>query len=263
MRTLVAVLVVSLLLAACGPQTDVEAEKAAIESARAQWVAAYKSGDLDRMETLYTEDAVLLPAEAPAVSGKAGVAGWYERFFEQNSVEEISVPADEVVVAGEWAFVRGRAYASFRGRDAKSLSFRGKTLEIWRKQADGSWKWARAIWNSDEPPARPEPPAAKAAAAKPATTKPAAPTAVTAKPAAPKARFAVQAGAFEDRASADGLAARLTTRYGRKAEVAAVRVGGRTLYRVRIPVASEGDGKTLADRIRREQQLEALVVPLP
>ena len=35
---------------------------------------------------------------------------------------------------------------------------RGKYIEIWRKQADGPWKLARDIFNSDLPPAAPPPP---------------------------------------------------------------------------------------------------------
>lgn len=251
MREAVAVLGIGLAWAAsgCGPQVDVAAETAAIERGREEWRAAYRAGDVDRLEMLYTDDAVLMPPDQPAVSGKAAVDTWHDKFFQQFTLDEVSLPADEIVLAGQWAYVRGHGRMTARGRNQQPLTVSGKFIEIWKRQEGGGWKWARMIWNLDAP-LRPQPPAAAKAAAKAASAK------------APTMRFAVQLGAFEERASANALASRINAAYKRSTQVMPVRVEGKTLYRVRIAMETEAQATALAARIRREQKIRAIVVPL-
>jgi ketosteroid isomerase-like protein len=45
---------------------------------------------------------------------------------------------------------------------AAPIENRGKYIEIWRKQADGSWKILRDVYSSDLPLPAPEKPAAPA-----------------------------------------------------------------------------------------------------
>ncbi len=59
--------------------------------------------------------------------------------------------------SGDMAFVQGTYTASMKGPDGKAVSDTGKYLEVWKKQADGSWKAVEDIWNSDMPMTPPAP----------------------------------------------------------------------------------------------------------
>jgi Flp pilus assembly protein TadD len=71
--------------------------------------------------------------------------------------------------------------------------------------------------------------------------------------------FAVQVAAEEDLAAAIALANRLSDRYEPEARVSRVKVNGKWLYRVRIPVASLATAQRLAGRLQAEEQLEAWI----
>ena len=76
--------------------------------------------------------------------------------------------------------------------------------------------------------------------------------------------FAVQVGAFKDRASADALAAKLSGRYQQTILVAPATVKNQTLYRVRFLAETKPDAKTLAATLRQNDNLLPwIVVPLP
>ena len=54
--------------------------------------------------------------------------------------------------ASKLAYIVGTYQMSFKGPDGKPASDNGKTIEIWKKQADGSWKCIVDGYSSDLPP---------------------------------------------------------------------------------------------------------------
>lgn len=76
--------------------------------------------------------------------------------------------------------------------------------------------------------------------------------------------FAVQVGAFKNRARADALAAKLSGRYQQSVLVAPATVKNQTFYRVRFIAETKPDAKTLAATLRNNDNLLTwIVVPLP
>ena len=75
-------------------------------------------------------------------------------------------------------------------------------------------------------------------------------------------RYAVQVGAYEDRAQAEALAQELSQRYQKQVGIFPVEVRGKTLYRVRIHVESRAEAAELAERLPREQNLPVWIVPI-
>jgi uncharacterized protein (TIGR02246 family) len=154
------VLALTLALAACQPapqkevapappsQADIEA---AIGKVRAAYVAAENAGDAAALAALFTDDAVLMPPDAPAASGKEAIQSYFQSRNDEFTFE-LAVTKAEVVAAGDWAFSRGtytlKATPKPKG---KTIEDSGKYLNILAHQPDGSWKIARHIWNSDNP----------------------------------------------------------------------------------------------------------------
>jgi ketosteroid isomerase-like protein len=65
----------------------------------------------------------------------------------------------EVAKAGDLAYVSGAYEETMTDGSGKSVKDHGKYVEIFKKQADGTWKVVADIWNSDLPasaPAAPE-----------------------------------------------------------------------------------------------------------
>jgi len=76
--------------------------------------------------------------------------------------------------------------------------------------------------------------------------------------------FAVQVGAFKDRARADALAAKLSGRYQQTILVAPATVENQTIYQVRFLAETKPDAKTLAASLSQNDNLLTwIVAPCP
>ena len=121
---------------------------AAIEEGSAAFVAAANADDWGGIAALYTEDAVLMPPNGPAVQGRADIEAFFAAFpptsgFTLNPVE--------IDGRGDLAFVRGTYSLTLEIEGMEPTPDTGKYIEIRRRQPDGSWLLAVDIFNSDVP----------------------------------------------------------------------------------------------------------------
>ncbi len=147
-----------LLIAGCTPTepveeaTSTEADVEAINRVHDDHTTALNDGDTNAYVTLLAEGAVLMPPNQPVVFGVAAIREYRQTDFDQITLE-VTRPSEEVVVAGDWSFVR-HTYAGTAtpqaGGEPTELS--GKGITILQRQPDGSWKIARYMWSSDDPP---------------------------------------------------------------------------------------------------------------
>jgi ketosteroid isomerase-like protein len=87
----------------------------------------------------------------PAIMGKDELKAWFEKRFSTYSAE-IEKSIDEIEIFGNWAFERGRETSRIRSRATNEVEVvKGKFINIFKKQSDGSWKVARRIRNFDHP----------------------------------------------------------------------------------------------------------------
>ena len=117
----------------------------AIEKMNAEFVDAYNRGDIAAIATGYTEDSAVLAPNQPTVRGKQAI----ETLF-KGMIEEIggtaSIGIVEMADAGDLAY----AWATY-SLEGGEQSDAGKFVEIYNRQADGSWKIRLTIFNSDNP----------------------------------------------------------------------------------------------------------------
>ena len=156
-------LVFALILLTCAPQTQPVVEEAAsteadVEAIRAlcvQWTTAAEAGDVDGLVALYTDDAVRLPPDGPSYSGKAAFEENFRGDFEKFSIEVVwpIEGTEEIVVADGWAFHLSEYIVLVTpSNGGETVEEKGNVVEIIRRQPDGSWKFAREIWNHPPPP---------------------------------------------------------------------------------------------------------------
>ncbi len=246
-------LIFVLATVACGPKQDVEADAAAIRQLQEEAIRTFNASDIPGLLALYAEDAVRMPPNQPAARGKQAIEEQYRELFNRFSCQLAAAP-EEIVVTGDWAFVRGSYSLRLTPKaGGEPVPDEGKYLDIYQKQPNEVWRLDSRMWNSNKPGQE-----LAGAAAKP-TTQAAQPT----RRPSGAARFAVQLGAFEKRSDAEALARKITDRYKLSVQVAPATVEGRTVYRVRIPADSKAQAETVAARIGAEQNLKTWVVSLP
>ncbi len=148
----VALVAACALAAACQPAPLSDTDKAAIQKAHDDYVAAVvnPTGDYAAMaKAYYTDGARLLPANMPAVEGQAAITQLYNLMGHPKAFKFGPLTIDG---RGDMATIEGTyelAYAPLTGDTP--VADKGKFFETAQKQADGSWKVSRDIWNSDQP----------------------------------------------------------------------------------------------------------------
>jgi len=124
-----------------------EADIAAIRAVTDSFVQYGRARRDSAGASLYTEDGIVMPANQPAVQGRAAIRAWLEAF---PAMSEFSLTIVEIDGRGDLAYVRG-TYALTLAASGKTPAMpdHGKYVEVRRKQADGSWLLAIDIFNSD------------------------------------------------------------------------------------------------------------------
>ena len=108
---------------------------------------AMLAGDFATAASYYSEDAELLPPNAPVIEGRAAIQTFLAAFPKLTSFKLSLVEIDG---HGDLAYTRGTYELTLLPPGAKGpVRDTGKFLEIRRKQPDGSWPVIRDIWNSD------------------------------------------------------------------------------------------------------------------
>lgn len=163
---------VAALIPACAPPEETQ-ETAAPEQAQqverspkdamvdlvTRWDASLNSADPDAVLALYADTgAAAMPPDQPAVLGKEALRSFYEELFATGPVT-VKNEVESVVADGDHSVGKGTYRLTVTNADGESAEVTGSWLCLAAKQADGSYKVVRNIWNQDAPPpGAPEPP---------------------------------------------------------------------------------------------------------
>lgn len=144
-------LFVILVLFSCQPSVNqTDADVAAIQALIQAWVTAIETGDLAGYMALYTDDIVQLPDGAPVNKGKQALEDHCRSLLDQFTFE-VTWPVEgteEIIVSDGWAFHLSEFIEKLTPKaGGETIEMYGKIIEVCQKQPDGSWKFAREIWN--------------------------------------------------------------------------------------------------------------------
>lgn len=155
------VIAVSLIAAACSSgkqQTNqqggaTQADLEAINQLHRRDMEASKSWDVETLVSLWTDDIVSISQDGPPVVGKEANRNSLLKLKEASSdidIVEYNLAFNEVKVVGDWAFEWGTFTGTIRSKDGGETSASsGKLLRVLKRDADGSWKVARTMYNND------------------------------------------------------------------------------------------------------------------
>jgi len=115
-----------------------------------RFAEAYNRGDIAAAVEFYTRDAKFLHPNTEIISGKKAI----KEFFEAGKalgLRKISFKGVETGYDGNLAYERGIINMDIAPEGGQAMKDKGKYLVVMKRQADGSWKVAVDIWNSDLP----------------------------------------------------------------------------------------------------------------
>ncbi len=150
-------IILAFAIGGCSVPNDAELEQERITSADAairslpvdDWCKAEADRDIEAKMKLFTTDAVLMPPGNSDVIGQQAIRAWHEKMW-QGTKYQCSGTIDEVQVSGDWGMVRGTFSGVFTPASGAPQPSSGRFLNTVQQQADGSWKIASGIWNSEE-----------------------------------------------------------------------------------------------------------------
>jgi ketosteroid isomerase-like protein len=93
-----------------------------------------------------------MPPNASAATTKEAIrSAWKEMLTTPGAAISWKATKVEVAKSGDLAYVSGTYEEAMTDASGKPVKDRGKYVEIFKKQAYGTWKVVADIWNSDLP----------------------------------------------------------------------------------------------------------------
>jgi ketosteroid isomerase-like protein len=117
-------------------------DKEAVEAAYKTFNTAFNKGKAKSVAALYTDDAIILPADGGKVVKKSGIEDFFAGFF-KNGVTDHKLEIIDVKASGD--FLVGASNWSAKGKDGSS--FGGLATHVFQKQSDGTLKLTLHIYN--------------------------------------------------------------------------------------------------------------------
>jgi uncharacterized protein (TIGR02246 family) len=145
-----------MLVAGCNqapPPVDTAAAVQAVKDGDAAQLKAAQALDAAGVAAGYTDDVTVLCPNQPLVAGKDAAQKAWAAMLVPGTQITWAPSKVEVAASGDMAYDQGTYSMSTPGSDGKTVSDKGKYLVVAKKQADGSWKVAEDMWNSDLPAA--------------------------------------------------------------------------------------------------------------
>ncbi len=125
--------------------------KDAIDDIWKQYASSVATGDIDSWISLWIDDGIQKPPDAPPNIGKEKIRVFIKNFMDSVPVTKMVINSEEVREADDWGFSRGNYWFEMTSEEGETVKIEGKFLTILEKQEDGSWKIARDIFNFNAP----------------------------------------------------------------------------------------------------------------
>lgn len=149
------IVLLSLAFVCLARAADTNIEQA-LRDLDAQWSAAAAAKDLDKTVSYYSDDAIVMPPNAASATTKEAIrSAWQEMLARPGAGISWKATKVEVAKAGDLAYVSGTYEDTMTDASGQPVKDHGKYVEIFKKQADGTWKVVADIWNSDLPASAP------------------------------------------------------------------------------------------------------------
>jgi ketosteroid isomerase-like protein len=134
------------------------ADAAAVQKTDADWSAAAQAKQTDTWVAFYADDAVVLPPNAEMATSKDAIRKAITDLLARPGLSvSWQTTKAEAARSGDLAYTYGTYELTSNDAKGRPTTDHGKYSEVWKKQADGSWKCIVDMWSSDLPVTPPGP----------------------------------------------------------------------------------------------------------
>ena len=154
MKTKILTSLLCIALVSCNDKkVDIKADEEKIRYNLKDWQKIGATGDVDKIMTYWSDDAILMIPGLPTINGKDAIRKMIEG--SKGSAPKMtwdSPSSINVSESGDLAYVMTKNHITMTDSTGHSMTQDNKALLIWKKQTDNSWKESVVIFNA-EPPA--------------------------------------------------------------------------------------------------------------
>jgi uncharacterized protein (TIGR02246 family) len=134
---------IAFLVACAMPEEapDTSAEQQALAAVSEEWVEAFRASDLDRLLSLYADDARIMSQGQQRRVGKPEIREMFAQLFQGDAISAINFEIEEIGLMGAeyaWASV----LAAIQGASPESITagpYLSRTFILYRKDVAGNW----------------------------------------------------------------------------------------------------------------------------
>jgi uncharacterized protein (TIGR02246 family) len=124
--------------------------RAQIEQNAARFSEAFNRGDVAAVAVMYDTGAVVLAPNAPVMRGRQNIEALWAG-ARQQGFKTLDLVVNSVEVIGSHAIELGSYTLVIQPPGQGEMTDRGKYMVVWKRQADGSWKLYRDMFNTSMP----------------------------------------------------------------------------------------------------------------
>jgi uncharacterized protein (TIGR02246 family) len=130
-----------------GKDEGVREARAAIEAANTKFSEAFARGDAKALAGMYTPDAIAFPPDSEMIRGNEAIGNFWKT-TRDSGVQSATLTTVDVGRSGDVAYEVGKVSLSIQPVGKEPTTAAAKYVVVWKRQAGGSWKLHRDIWNS-------------------------------------------------------------------------------------------------------------------
>ena len=153
-RITIILLLTTIIVGSCiEKKVDTKSEGEKLMQISRDWSKAAETDSIDKILSFWADDAVVMsPGQAP-LKGKEAIRGMIEGTSTipgfKISWEPISVVVSK---SGDMAYMLERNQITVNDSLGKPITEYNKSVTVWRKGADGTWKNVVDMWNAEPSP---------------------------------------------------------------------------------------------------------------
>jgi ketosteroid isomerase-like protein len=124
-----------------------------VEAGEKRWLEAFNAGDAGGVAAQYESEARIAAPEVDTIVGRAAIEGFVKEFTAARAT--LSFRLVDVYGSDDLSVAVGEYDLVLQPEGVEPQQDRGKFVEVWRRQPDGTWLIADDIFNSSLPAALP------------------------------------------------------------------------------------------------------------
>lgn len=129
---------------------DTAAEASELMRISREWSDVIAAGDIEAAISYWAEDAVMMVPGLPPLRGRAAIREYIEAGAQMPGFGVRWEPLEaHVSASGDMAYVIERNQFTMQDSTGATVTESNKTVTVWRRQADGTWKNVIDMWNAD------------------------------------------------------------------------------------------------------------------